>query len=216
MLTCLFNVMIPSCRLQQNCRPGKGIHRRHLIADHPWRPAEGHPDHPEVFLYQSFCSQQQPVDYAGIPAQYGADQKTGVDICSLQGWNDLQGAPGWSVLLRNHRFLFRGNFNIERNDPIFEGEQIPIIAITNIGNNTTARLADCVLRICTREKLYSKIATFSTDSAIVYLLDFCSIPASLRSITIINLVPRDQHFQDDRSVDPQRWISSRKRTTFRW
>jgi len=48
---------------------------------------------------------------------------------------------------------------------------IPIIAITNIGDNTTARLADCVLKISTREKLYSKIATFSTDSAIVYLLD---------------------------------------------
>lgn len=49
--------------------------------------------------------------------------------------------------------------------------QIPIIAITNIGDNTTARLSDCVLKICTREKLYSKIATYSTDSAIEYLLD---------------------------------------------
>ena len=47
--------------------------------------------------------------------------------------------------------------------------QIPIIAITNIGDNTTARLSDCVLKICTREKLYSKIATYSTDSAIEYL-----------------------------------------------
>ena len=52
-----------------------------------------------------------------------------------------------------------------------KANKIPIIAITNIGDNTTARMADCVLRICTREKLYSKIATFSTDSAIVYLLD---------------------------------------------
>ena len=52
-----------------------------------------------------------------------------------------------------------------------KANNIPIIAITNIGDNTTARMADCVLRICTREKLYSKIATFSTDSAIVYLLD---------------------------------------------
>ena len=54
---------------------------------------------------------------------------------------------------------------------ILKGNNIPVIAITNIGDNTTARLADCVLKICTREKLYSKIATFSTDSAIVYLLD---------------------------------------------
>lgn len=43
--------------------------------------------------------------------------------------------------------------------------------MTNIGDNTTARLSDCVLKICTREKLYSKIATYSTDSAIEYLLD---------------------------------------------
>lgn len=54
---------------------------------------------------------------------------------------------------------------------ILKQKNIPIIAITNIGDNTTARLSDCVLRICTREKLYSKIATFSTDSAITYLLD---------------------------------------------
>ena len=59
------------------------------------------------------------------------------------------------------------------NDVIMTLKQknIPVIAITNIGDNTTARLSDCVLRICTRERLYSKIATFSTDSAITYLLD---------------------------------------------
>lgn len=50
-------------------------------------------------------------------------------------------------------------------------KNIPIIAITSIGYNTIARMSQCVLRICTREKLYSKIATFSTDSAVTYLLD---------------------------------------------
>ena len=48
---------------------------------------------------------------------------------------------------------------------------IPIIAITNIGENTVSRNADVVLRICTREKLYSKIATFSTDVSFEYILD---------------------------------------------
>ena len=48
---------------------------------------------------------------------------------------------------------------------------IPIIAITNIGENTVSRNADVVLRICTREKLYSKIATFSTDISFEYILD---------------------------------------------
>lgn len=50
-------------------------------------------------------------------------------------------------------------------------KNIPIIVITSIGDNTLSRKADCTLRICTREKLYSKIATFSTDHAITYLLD---------------------------------------------
>ena len=52
-----------------------------------------------------------------------------------------------------------------------KANSVPIIAITNIGDNTTARLSDCVLKICTREKLYSKISTYSTDTAIVYLLN---------------------------------------------
>ena len=49
--------------------------------------------------------------------------------------------------------------------------RIPIIAITNIGENTVSKNADVVLRICTREKLYSKIATFSTDISFEYILD---------------------------------------------
>ncbi len=49
--------------------------------------------------------------------------------------------------------------------------KIPIIAITNIGESSLTKIADCVLRICTREKQYSKISTFTTDSSIAYLLD---------------------------------------------
>ena len=52
-----------------------------------------------------------------------------------------------------------------------KNKNIPLIVITSIGDNTLSRKADCTLRICTREKLYSKIATFSTDRAITYLLD---------------------------------------------
>lgn len=50
-------------------------------------------------------------------------------------------------------------------------KRIPVIAITSIGNNTLSSLADCVLHVTTREKLYSKIATYTTDTAITYLLD---------------------------------------------
>lgn len=59
---------------------------------------------------------------------------------------------------------------LERIEKILNDKNIPVIVITSIGDNTLARNASCVLRICTREKLYSKIATFSTDSAISYLL----------------------------------------------
>ena len=49
--------------------------------------------------------------------------------------------------------------------------KIKIIAITSIGDNSLSLQADCVLRICTREKLYSKIATFTTTNSIQYILD---------------------------------------------
>lgn len=52
-----------------------------------------------------------------------------------------------------------------------KSQQIPVIAITSIGNNSLADGADCTLRITTREKLYSKIASFSINTSVCYLLD---------------------------------------------
>lgn len=54
---------------------------------------------------------------------------------------------------------------------IYKRRRIPIIAITSIGENSLAKLADCRLDMTTREKLYSKIANFSTNTSIRYLLD---------------------------------------------
>ena len=54
---------------------------------------------------------------------------------------------------------------------ILKKHKVPIILITSIGDNRLVRIADCSLRICTRERLYSKIAPFSSDAAIEYLLD---------------------------------------------
>lgn len=48
---------------------------------------------------------------------------------------------------------------------------IPSIALTNIGDSTVSKQADIVLRLSSREKLYSKIGTFCTDASIEYLLD---------------------------------------------
>lgn len=58
-----------------------------------------------------------------------------------------------------------------RGADILKKHKIPIILITNIGESSLSGMADCVLRICTRERQYSKIATFTTDSSIAYLLD---------------------------------------------
>jgi len=94
-----------------------------------------------------------------------------VDICSTQGelvYTAYTCDPKSCALI----ISYSGETPIlKRTILALKAQNIPIIAITNIGDNTVARLSDCVLRICTREKLYSKIASFSTDSAITYLLD---------------------------------------------
>lgn len=54
---------------------------------------------------------------------------------------------------------------------VLKKHKVPIILITNIGESSLSRMADCVLPICTWEKQYSKIATFTTDSSIAYVLD---------------------------------------------
>lgn len=47
----------------------------------------------------------------------------------------------------------------------------PVVVITSIGDNTFSRLVDAWLPICTKEKLDNKIATFSSNISIHYLLD---------------------------------------------
>lgn len=49
--------------------------------------------------------------------------------------------------------------------------KVPIIVITGVGNNTLSKHSDSILNISTREKLYSKIANFSINDSICYILD---------------------------------------------
>lgn len=63
------------------------------------------------------------------------------------------------------------NQTLLRVGELLSEKEIPIITITSIGENTTSRQADVILRLCTREKLFSKISTYSTDTAINYLLN---------------------------------------------
>lgn len=46
-----------------------------------------------------------------------------------------------------------------------------IISLTSIGDNTISKLSDVSLHITTREKLYSKIANFTSNTSIIYLLN---------------------------------------------
>lgn len=50
-------------------------------------------------------------------------------------------------------------------------EGIPVIAITGLGDSILRNQADCVLSLSSRERLYSKISTFSTEESIAFILN---------------------------------------------
>ncbi|MDO4467382.1 MAG: MurR/RpiR family transcriptional regulator [Bacillota bacterium] len=54
---------------------------------------------------------------------------------------------------------------------VLKENKVPIIAITNIGDNTLSHYADCVLRMSTQEKLYSKIGNYTINESVSYILD---------------------------------------------
>jgi DNA-binding MurR/RpiR family transcriptional regulator len=60
---------------------------------------------------------------------------------------------------------------LERTISILKQKGIPIILLTSIGTNSLSKLADCILHISTREKLYSKIGNFSVITSTSHLLD---------------------------------------------
>lgn len=55
--------------------------------------------------------------------------------------------------------------------PLLQQRGTKIIAITGLGSNSVSKKAHSILRISTREKLISKIAPFSTNTSICFLLD---------------------------------------------
>lgn len=54
---------------------------------------------------------------------------------------------------------------------ILRQNKTPMIALTSIGENSLKSFSDCTLSITSREKLYSKIATYSTNNSIHLILD---------------------------------------------
>ena len=61
--------------------------------------------------------------------------------------------------------------SLQRVMKLLRRHHIPIILLTSLGENKSTNLTNCILLLATREKLYSKIGTFSTDASITYLLD---------------------------------------------
>lgn len=54
---------------------------------------------------------------------------------------------------------------------ILRKNKTPMIVLTSIGENSLKSFSDCTLSITSREKLYSKIATYSTNNSIHLILD---------------------------------------------
>lgn len=50
-------------------------------------------------------------------------------------------------------------------------KNVPVIAVTSLGNNSLSKLADIVLPVTTREKSYSKIAGFTSYQSFSLILD---------------------------------------------
>lgn len=48
---------------------------------------------------------------------------------------------------------------------------VPVIAITSIGENSLSKLSDCILYMSTREKLFSKIANYTSEYSAALIFD---------------------------------------------
>lgn len=58
-----------------------------------------------------------------------------------------------------------------RTAKILQEINVPILTLTSIGDSTLSTFSSAILRITTRERLYSKISNFTINTSICYLLD---------------------------------------------
>lgn len=54
---------------------------------------------------------------------------------------------------------------------LLKKQNIPVILLTSIGENSLTKSNNIIFKIATKEKMYSKIASYSTDISIEYILD---------------------------------------------
>jgi len=94
-----------------------------------------------------------------------------VDILSLPGeqaYVAANSSPNDCAILISYSGEIRESLQIAK---ILKKNKTPIISLTSIGENTLKSFADCTFSITSREKLYSKIATYSTNNSIHLILD---------------------------------------------
>lgn len=63
------------------------------------------------------------------------------------------------------------NPGIKRLVDLLQQQHVPLLGITSIGDNYLADKSNAVLRLTTRERLFSKIANFTITTSLSYLLD---------------------------------------------
>lgn len=94
-----------------------------------------------------------------------------VDILNLPGeqaYVAANSSPNDCAILISYSGEIRESLLIAK---ILKKNKTPIISLTSIGENTLKSFADCTFSITSREKLYSKIATYSTNNSIHLILD---------------------------------------------
>ncbi|PRR83774.1 MurR/RpiR family transcriptional regulator [Clostridium vincentii] len=94
-----------------------------------------------------------------------------VDILSLPGeqaYVAANSSPNDCAILISYSGEVHETLQIAK---ILRKNKTPIISLTSIGENTLKDFSDCTFSITSREKLYSKIATYSTNNSIHLILD---------------------------------------------
>ncbi|AYW48860.1 MurR/RpiR family transcriptional regulator [Tetragenococcus osmophilus] len=96
------------------------------------------------------------------------------------------------------------NEMLKRILPILKQQGATIIALTGIGDNTLARFSDSHLRLATREKLYSKIGSYTTSTSISYLLDilYSTVFAKNYQKNMAHLIAIGEEYDDRTSTSP--------------
>ena len=89
--------------------------------------------------------------------------------------------------------------------PALEERQVPVIALTSVGDNLLRQRADYTLSISSYERLYSKISTFATENSILYILNVlfsCCFAADYQA-NISRKVGTARRLESERRTDAQ-------------